>query len=124
MRQAIFIALGLALGVGLVVTVAATSAGVAKAQATVLGALYGMGTGVTVTGAMSISRGSIAASRRQDGGQDAQIEMGPGGYELCDLSGTCKSVAGQTVVSSRGRRWRALRFLTARRRRRVVVDVR
>jgi putative ABC transport system permease protein len=51
MRQAVFIALGLALGVGLVVTVAAASAGVKKAQSGVLSALYGVGTGVTVTGA-------------------------------------------------------------------------
>jgi putative ABC transport system permease protein len=52
LRQAIFIALGLALGVGLVVTVAAASAGVKKAQSGVLGALYGVGTDVTVTGAL------------------------------------------------------------------------
>jgi putative ABC transport system permease protein len=50
MRQAIFIALGLAAGVGLVVTVTAASAGVTKAQSGVLGALYGAATTVTVTG--------------------------------------------------------------------------
>jgi putative ABC transport system permease protein len=50
MRQAIFIALGLALGVGLVVTVTAASAGIKKAQSKELSALYGVGTGVTVTG--------------------------------------------------------------------------
>jgi putative ABC transport system permease protein len=50
MRQAVIIALGLALGVGLVVTVTAASAGVKQAQAQVLGALYGVGTDVTVTG--------------------------------------------------------------------------
>jgi putative ABC transport system permease protein len=49
-RQAIFIALGLALGAGLVVTVSAASAGVKKAQSKELGALYGVGTDVTVTG--------------------------------------------------------------------------
>jgi len=49
MRQAIFIALGLALGVGLVITVTASSAGVKNAQGTVLHALYGVGTDVTVT---------------------------------------------------------------------------
>jgi putative ABC transport system permease protein len=51
MRQAVFIALGLALGVGLVVTVAAASAGFSKAQSAVLSGLYGVGTDVTVTGA-------------------------------------------------------------------------
>jgi putative ABC transport system permease protein len=49
MRQAIFIALGLALGIGLVITVAAASAGVKNSQATVLHALYGVGTDLTVT---------------------------------------------------------------------------
>ena len=49
MRQAVFIALGLALGVGLVITVTAASDGVKNAQGTVLHALYGVGTDVTVT---------------------------------------------------------------------------
>src|SRR5580704_17150768 len=49
MRQGVFIALGLGLGVGLVITVTAASAGVKNAQGTVLHALYGVGTDVTVT---------------------------------------------------------------------------
>ena len=49
MRQAIFIALGLALGIGLVITVMAASDGVKNSQATVLHTLYGVGTDVTVT---------------------------------------------------------------------------
>ncbi|MGD0245929.1 MAG: hypothetical protein ABSB59_37170 [Streptosporangiaceae bacterium] len=49
MRQAVFIALGLALGVGLVITVTAASSGVKNAQGTVLHALYGVGTSLTVT---------------------------------------------------------------------------
>src|SRR5260370_7562361 len=49
MRQAVFISLGLALGVGLVITVTAASDGVRNSQATVLHALYGVGTDVTVT---------------------------------------------------------------------------
>jgi ABC-type antimicrobial peptide transport system permease subunit len=49
MRQAVFIALGLALGVGLVITVTAAAAGVKNAQGTVLHALYGVGTDITVT---------------------------------------------------------------------------
>ena len=51
LRQAIFIALGLAVGVGLVITVTAASAGVKNAQAGVLKGLYGVGTDITVTGA-------------------------------------------------------------------------
>ncbi|HLI40422.1 MAG TPA: ABC transporter permease [Streptosporangiaceae bacterium] len=49
MRQATFIALGLAVGVGLVITVTAAASGVRNAQGTVLHALYGVGTDVTVT---------------------------------------------------------------------------
>ena len=45
MRQAIFIAAGLALGVGLVITVTAASDGVSATQGTVLQSLYGVGTG-------------------------------------------------------------------------------
>jgi ABC-type lipoprotein release transport system permease subunit len=49
MRQAIFIAAGLALGVGLVITVTAASDGVSATQGTVLQSLYGVGTDLTVT---------------------------------------------------------------------------
>jgi ABC-type antimicrobial peptide transport system permease subunit len=49
MRQASFIALGLAVGIGLVITVTATSSGVKNAQSTVLHSLYGVGTDITVT---------------------------------------------------------------------------
>jgi ABC-type lipoprotein release transport system permease subunit len=49
MRQAIFVAAGLALGIGLVITVTAASSGVSASQATVLHSLYGVGTDVTVT---------------------------------------------------------------------------
>jgi ABC-type lipoprotein release transport system permease subunit len=49
MRQAIFIAFGLALGVGLVITVTAASKGVSDSQGTVLQSLYGVGTDITVT---------------------------------------------------------------------------
>src|ERR1700726_4317806 len=57
MRQAVFIALGLALGIGLVITVTAASAGVKDAQGTVLHALYGVGTDVTVTKAPKAGSG-------------------------------------------------------------------
>jgi ABC-type antimicrobial peptide transport system permease subunit len=49
MRQAVFITLGLALGIGLVIAVTAASTGLKNAQGTVLHALYGVGTDVTVT---------------------------------------------------------------------------
>src|SRR5258708_463907 len=57
MRQATIIALGLALGIGLGITVTAASAGVKNAQGTVLHALYGAGTDITVTKAPSSGSG-------------------------------------------------------------------
>jgi ABC-type antimicrobial peptide transport system permease subunit len=57
MRQACFIALGLAVGIGLVITVTAASAGVKNAQSTVLHSLYGVGTDITVTAAPSQGSG-------------------------------------------------------------------
>jgi putative ABC transport system permease protein len=57
MRQACFIALGLAVGIGLVITVTAASAGVRNAQGTVLHSLYGVGTDITVTTAPSQGSG-------------------------------------------------------------------
>jgi putative ABC transport system permease protein len=93
MRQAIFVALGLALGVGLVVTVAAASAGVAKAQDKVLSTLYGQATTVTVTG------GAWQQPATLPKGTD-NTEPGLGG-EIC--SGTpgdnqCVSGAGKTLT--------------------------
>jgi putative ABC transport system permease protein len=49
MRQAVVTALGLALGIALVITVTAMSSGVRVAQGKVLGALFGVGTDITVT---------------------------------------------------------------------------
>jgi ABC-type lipoprotein release transport system permease subunit len=66
MRQAIFIAAGLAVGVGLVVTVTAASDGVSAGQGTVLRSLYGVGTDVTVT--QSPSAGSGGPTRFNVGG--------------------------------------------------------
>ncbi len=49
MRQAFFIAAGLAIGIGLVITVTAAANGVAATQGAVLKSLYGVGTDITVT---------------------------------------------------------------------------
>jgi ABC-type antimicrobial peptide transport system permease subunit len=53
MRQTVAIALGLALGIGLVITVSAVSAGLRDARDTVLRALYGVGSELTVSQAPS-----------------------------------------------------------------------
>jgi putative ABC transport system permease protein len=58
MRQAIVVAVGLGLGIGLVITVTALSAGVRTAQGKVLGALYGVGTDITVTTATAPASGA------------------------------------------------------------------
>jgi putative ABC transport system permease protein len=91
MRQAIFIALGLALGVGLVVTVAAASAGVTKAQSTVLSTLYGAATTVTVTG------GQWQQPSRPPKGSP-NIAPSPN-REICVPGGKCISGAGKTLTT-------------------------
>jgi len=60
-RQATFIAVGLAVGIGLVITVTAASSGVKTAEGSVLKNLYGVGTDATVT--KSPTAGSFAAGR-------------------------------------------------------------
>jgi putative ABC transport system permease protein len=93
MRQAIFVALGLAVGIGLVVTVSAASAGVKKAEAGVLSSLYGAGTDVTVTGAAP----SFSPSANGQPPKNATtIQGGPGGAQICQ-NGKCKNAAGQTI---------------------------
>ena len=54
LRQAVFIAAGLAVGVALVITVSAVATGTSNAQAGVLHGLYGIGTDMTVTRPYSI----------------------------------------------------------------------
>jgi putative ABC transport system permease protein len=103
-RQAIFIALGLALGVGLVVTVAAASAGVANAQATVLGSLYGVATDVTVTGPNEHQPlGGIPLSPGPHGPQYCAGGTGAansGAASAATGSGKCISAAGLTFTST------------------------
>jgi putative ABC transport system permease protein len=86
MRQAIFIALGLAIGIGLVITVIGASSGVKAAQAKVLQALYGIGTDVTVTTKPKPSpQRPLSGSASNPGGSN------PGGgnhAEVC-LNGKC-----------------------------------
>ena len=121
MRQAVFIALGLALGVGLVITVTAASAGVRNAQGTVLHALYGVGTDVTVAKtpkAGSFSPGSFgfgfrAGSRsRPVAGtkiNDSTLAASPTLASISSSSVT--SVAGLHDVSRRVREFGTLKAL-------------
>jgi putative ABC transport system permease protein len=97
MRQAIFIACGLAVGVGLVITVTAASSGVSDSQGTVLKSLYGVGTDVTITQAPTAGSG---------GGQRISFAGGQAGKSGTSVSknilvaggtGTMKSSAVTTV---------------------------
>jgi putative ABC transport system permease protein len=60
LRQAMVTAIGLAVGIGLVVTVSALSSGARTAQGKVLGALFGVGTDITVTTATAPASGGMA----------------------------------------------------------------
>src|SRR5690242_11203051 len=88
MRQACFIALGLAVGVGLVITVTAASAGVKNAQAGVLKGLYGVGTDITVTGA---APSASQAKPPAGSGSRVSLGMGPNGAQMC-VNGKCRSL--------------------------------
>lgn len=85
-RQATVVALGLALGIGLVITVSAAAAGVKNAQASVLHALYGVGTDITVTQKPSASSGGPPH------GGSSSIQVGPHGSKVC-TNGKCTSGA-------------------------------
>ena len=91
MRQAIFIALGLAVGVGLVITVTAASRGVQNAQAGVLKGLYGVGTDITVTKPPP----AFNPAAPPGGGGGTRISVGPGGAQVCN-NGKCTHGA-QTI---------------------------
>jgi putative ABC transport system permease protein len=97
MRQAVFVALGLALGIGLVVTVSASSAGVKKADADVLGSLYGIGTDVTVTPPASAC-GAVVQGKctHRPPGLKQSLKLLPNGQtEICQ-NGRCQNAAGAT----------------------------
>jgi putative ABC transport system permease protein len=90
MHQAVSVALGLAVGIGLVVTVNAASAGVNKAEVSVLSALYGVGTDVTVTGPPPAAAGPTTPRK------GTSIQAGPAGTEIC-RNGRCRTAAGHSV---------------------------
>ena len=89
MRQAAFIAIGLAIGIGLVITVIGASSGVKAAQAKVLRALYGIGTDITVTTKPKPPSGQPTAGQGTSGQATSggPGEAGPRA-EIC-LNGKC-----------------------------------
>jgi ABC-type lipoprotein release transport system permease subunit len=58
LRQTVIVAIGLALAVALILAVTAASSGVRDAQSSVLGAIYGVGTDITVTEAQTPGQGN------------------------------------------------------------------
>lgn len=97
LRQAIFIALGLAVGVGLVLTVTAASTGVKNAEAGVLKGLYGVGTDVTVSGAAP----SAQSPSKAGGGTIVQIQLGPNGAQMC-VNGKCHALKNGYTIDNLG----------------------
>jgi putative ABC transport system permease protein len=94
-RRAVLIALGLAVGVGLVITVSAASAGTARAESGVLGALYGAGTNVAVTGgAVSPRPGAKVAP-----GQTV-VAPPPGGHAVTDVTSTYLGISASKVAEA------------------------
>lgn len=90
MRQAIFIAAGLALGVGLVITVTAASDGVSATQGTVLRSLYGVGTDVTITQSPTAGSG---------GGTRFNFAGGAGGQQSAGTSFSRDILAGAGMAT-------------------------
>jgi ABC-type lipoprotein release transport system permease subunit len=104
MRQAIFIAAGLALGVGLVITVTAASDGVSATQGTVLHSLYGVGTDVTVTqspaaGSGGGTRFNFAGGGQQPAGTSFSRDILAGGGLGTIKSSSVTTVSGLKDVS-------------------------
>ncbi len=118
MRQAIIIAVGLALGIGLVIVVTAVSSGVKNAQGSVLHALYGQGTDITVTKAPSASsagsfgfRGATGTRTRPAAGTAIDIDTLHGGglgtidtssvTTVSKLNGVAAAAGGLTLTDTK-----------------------
>ena len=118
MRQAIIIAVGLALGIGLVIVVTAVSSGVKNAQGSVLHALYGQGTDITVTKAPSASsagsfgfRGATGTRTRPAAGTTIDIDTLRGGglgtigsssvTTVSKLNGVAAAAGGLTLTDTK-----------------------
>ncbi|MFF7448702.1 MULTISPECIES: ABC transporter permease [unclassified Streptomyces] len=106
-KAALVVASGLALGIALVIVVTSVSAGMSKAQDTVLESLYGLGTDMTVTKAAPAQSGDNAQQRprfqfdAQDGDSDAEQSSDlvmPQGFQTL-ASSTVAEVASQKGVS-------------------------
>lgn len=96
-RQAVVIAAGLAIGIGLVMTVSSASAGVKKAQSSVLHSLYGVGTDITVT--KTATYGSGGPQHFNFGGSGASGSSRPSITPGTHISrDTLRPAAGQSTL--------------------------
>jgi len=103
-RQATFIAVGLAVGIGLVVVVTATANGVKNAQAAVLHALYGIGTDVTVTTAPGKPSSTAHGAGAFSPGKNSQVvdQLIGGGLGLINESFVARVARRRGVAAATG----------------------
>jgi ABC-type antimicrobial peptide transport system permease subunit len=104
-RQASFIALGIAVGIGLVITVTAASSGVRKAQGSVLHALYGVGTDISVTQSPAAGSGTppgfgFQGRANQAGGTKINVDSLAGLSLGTIASSSVSSISGLHDVSA------------------------
>jgi putative ABC transport system permease protein len=101
-RQTLLIAVGLGVGSGLVMTVAAASAGIDAAQATVLRSLYGIGTDLTVTelakGTGAVTPSAVTPSPGAPAGLTPG-DLGPVPYARIDRLPQVAAAAGGLLLS-------------------------
>lgn len=89
-KQTVIVAIGMAVAVALVVLVSAVSSGIANAQGTVLDAIYGVGTDITVT----------TAPQAQSGANRQRFQLGQN--EGSTNSGGTTSVSTSRLSTQRG----------------------
>lgn len=103
-RQATVVAAGLAVGIGLVIVVTAAASGVKNAQATVLHALYGIGTDVTVTKSPGKPSSTAQGPGAFSPGKNSQVvdELIGGNLGLIDESSVARIARLRGVATATG----------------------
>lgn len=107
LRQTVIVAVGLALAVALILAVTAASSGVRNAQSNVLGAIYGVGTDITVTQADQAGQGSnqqfqFAGQAPGSVSQDSTTNVSSGALRVAPGSAAIKDAAVTTISRTAG----------------------
>ncbi|ADP81008.1 ABC transporter permease [Pseudofrankia inefficax] len=107
MRQTVIVAVGLALAVALILAVTAASSGVRNAQSNVLGAIYGVGTDITVTQADQPGQGSdqqfqFAGQAPGSTSQSSTTNVSSGNLRVAPGSAAIKDTAVTTISRTAG----------------------